>query len=192
MQRPKIISAFLLLASLGASLLLAQYHGPADQPASLVPNTVRMGGVFNSTLPSYAAGELGDLQIDSSGRLILAPQATDPCQSGTVAKSSVAISATADAQLVALTAGQSVYVCGFTLQSTAGTAPTARLIYGTGTVCATGTTGLTGVFGFTNNADSVTAGWGSTVAATAASNALCIDVGGTTPTIVGVLTYVKQ
>lgn len=47
-------------------------------------------------------------------------------------------------QLVALVAGAKVRICSYAIQgSTTSTATTLKLVYGTGTACATGTTSLT-------------------------------------------------
>ena len=115
----------------------------------------------------------------------------DPCQSSGIAKSSVVISATADAELVAFTTGQTVFACGWSL-TMGGTAPTYRFVYGTGTTCATGLIPLTGTYAPTVGSYNAMTGGGATIVAAAVSNALCIDVGGTTPDAQGVLTYVKQ
>ena len=116
----------------------------------------------------------------------------DPCLAPNVAKSNQAISVAAAgaAQLVALASSQSIYACSaaFTL---AGTAPTAIFQYGTGTNCATGTTNLTGTMAPTSGTE-LAMGWGGTVFKSAASNALCINLGGTSPSAQGVLTYVQQ
>lgn len=114
----------------------------------------------------------------------------DPCQAANVVKSSAVINVTTDAELVALTSGQTIYVCGYEM-TVGGTAPTYRFVYGTGTTCATGLTGLTGTYLPVVGADD-SYGPGSTVFATIASNALCMDTGGTSPSAQGVLTYVKQ
>lgn len=89
-------------------------------------------------------------------------------------------------ELVALTASQRVYVCGFTLDND--TATTAlQFVYGTGTACDTGETDLTGAM--TVAALTVPNG-GATHFATAAGNALCIELGAATQ-VNGYLTYVK-
>lgn len=115
---------------------------------------------------------------------------TDPCLDPKQAKSSVAINATASAQLVALSGSTVVYVCGWNYTS-AGTSPTTKFVYGTGTTCATGQVALTGTYAPTAGAQSI-GGWGGTVVQTAAGNALCVVVAGTSPSIQGVLTYVQK
>lgn len=40
-------------------------------------NPIKVGGKYNSTLPTYADGDRGNLQIDSRGRLIIALEAAD-------------------------------------------------------------------------------------------------------------------
>lgn len=115
----------------------------------------------------------------------------DPCGATGVAKSSVAIAATADAELVALSGSTVIYVCGFNFTLN-GTTPTARFQTGTGATCATGTVQETGVMAPTVGLNLLSAGGGYTVFSGAAGAALCINVGGTTPSAQGVLTYVQQ
>ena len=126
---------------------------------------------------------------ESSIRMHLA-SATDPCQSSAVAKSSVVLSVTTSAQVIALSGSTVIYVCGF-MATVGGVAPTYQFQYGTGSVCATGTTNLTGVF--LPVVGSVNVYLPSMTAfRTIAGQALCIATGGTTPSVQGVLTYVQQ
>ena len=76
-------------------------------------------------------------------------------------------------QLVALSSGKTIYVCGFVLFS-AGTT-NVKLNYGTGTACGTGTTALTPAFQFTAQTGAAYGSSEGYVAKTAASNALCIN-----------------
>lgn len=115
--------------------------------------------------------------------------AADPCQNPGVAKSSVAVTATG--QVIALSTGTKVYACTFA-GTFGGTNPTVKFQYGTGTNCGTGTTDLTGSFAPAPNGTVLELGYGGTLFSTAASNALCISLGGTSPTVAGVLTYVQQ
>ena len=64
----------------------------------------------------------------------------------TICNQSVALQMTTatTTQLVALVNGESVRICGYAIQgSTTSTATTLKLVYGTGTACASGTTALT-------------------------------------------------
>ncbi len=121
----------------------------------------------------------------------VSPATTDPCQSSAVAKTSAVINITASAQLVALSGTTTIYVCGVALTA-AGTSPTVQFEYGTGTVCATGLTTLTGTFAPTAGSYLSYGASTGTVFKSAAGNALCAAVGGTTPSIQGVVTYVRQ
>ncbi len=113
----------------------------------------------------------------------------DPCLVPGVAKSSATISLTATAQLVALVSGQTVYVCNASFTAATGTAATYQFQYGTGTNCGTGTTNLTGTM---IGGSPISLGWGGTSIKTGASNALCLALGGTTPSAQGVVTYIQQ
>ncbi len=71
--------------------------------------------------------------------------AVDPCRAQQ--KSYVSINQTANAQLLAGTASKKVYICS--LQVVVAAATSVALVEGTGTVCATGTSGVGGFGGAT-------------------------------------------
>jgi len=79
-------------------------------------------------------------------------------------------------QLVALSAGKKVYVCGYTIFS-AGTV-NVDLRYGTGTACATGGTKITPAFQLTAQTGVVEQSIYGNALATIASNELCINTSG--------------
>ena len=95
----------------------------------------------------------------------------------------VALSSAATTEMVALTTGNVIYVCEFsmTISQVVTTANTIKFVYGTGTACATGTTDLTGAYG----TGGITAGIPILVTGggfkTPVSNALCVTttIGGT-------------
>jgi hypothetical protein len=149
-------------------------------------------GQFNTTLPSVGSGTYAPIQADASGRTLVSTDGAvaDPCMAPGIAKSNFSVSVTADTELVALTSGQTIFLCGSSL-TLGGTAPTVAFVYGTGTTCGTGQTSLTGAINPTAGLI-LNLGWGGTVFSTAVSNALCILITGTTPTIRGQITYVKR
>lgn len=107
----------------------------------------------------------------------------------------IAQASAATTELVALTAGQNIYVCGFVVtQLGAAGPPTFKFVRGTGTNCGTGTADLTGVFNGSATAGAITTvAYGSGLGAVivgAAGNALCITSTTTSPQA-GVLTYAK-
>ena len=160
-----------------------QVQGPvADGAADTAASPVEIGGTDGTNIQT--------IKVTSTGAVEVSFSTVDPCQSSGTAKSSVAVSATADTELVAISGSTVVYVCGFSLNAAAGTAPSFRLTYGTGAVCATGTVGLTGVYLQSLNG-TASYGGGATIGKTIAGQALCIDVGGTTPDIRGIVTYVQ-
>jgi hypothetical protein len=119
---------------------------------------------------------------------------SDFCQGQNPAKSSVAISITSSGagehQLVAAVANQAIQVCSFTYDL-GGTSPTAQFDYGTqtSTPCDTGpAVHLTGAM--TNTSKQLNGPLDYFTVP--AGNQLCINLGGTTPTAVGVLTYVQK
>ena len=167
--------------------LFSPMSAPAQQPPSLIYGN--------------SSGTIVPVAVTSTGAVVLGAgtanvgtvnlSTTDPCMAPNVTKLAVVIAATADAELVALSGTELIYVCGWSV-TVAGTTPTYRLISGTGTTCATGTIGETGIYATLANAESDGPNYGGTVLAGAAGAALCIDVGGTSPSIQGVLSYVQQ
>lgn len=91
-------------------------------------------------------------------------------------------------QLVALVSGKTIYVCGFVIFS-AGTA-NVKLLYGTGTACATGSTNLTPAFQLTAQTGASYGNGEGIVVKTAASNALCINSSAAVA-VQGLVTYAQ-
>lgn len=116
---------------------------------------------------------------------------SDPCQNVTVPKSSVAIAVTSatTTQLVAVSTGKKIYVCGMHASLT-GTTPSILFEYGTSTNC-TGTHALTGAIQPTSGSMINLDGAGTQFAAIA-SNGLCVVTGGTVTFFEGYLDYVQQ
>jgi hypothetical protein len=79
-------------------------------------------------------------------------------------------------QLVALTSGKTIYVCGYSI--VAGGTVNVKLIYGTGSACATGTASMTPAYQLTAQAGIVDKSPFYSGLKTAASNALCINASG--------------
>lgn len=114
---------------------------------------------------------------------------TSLCQDPTLV-TSVVVNATAsgNTELVALTTNQTIYVCGYNFMSS-GTSDT-RLVYGTGSACATGETGLTGLYPLIAQTGIAVANAGAPQMKTAVSNALCIELSAAV-NVRGIVTYVK-
>lgn len=149
-------------------------------PTQLAGDAVVATYACSSTYPTAGTLTASFSSIDTTS--------LDPCF--VTAKQSVAISiagATAT-QLVALAAGKSVYVCGFT--ASVGATTTIQLQYGTGSVCASGTTQLTGVIAPSTGTVVSFAADGTEFTAPA-GNALCLTPTGTGG-VQGFLSYVQQ
>jgi hypothetical protein len=103
---------------------------------------------------------------------------------------SVAIdgAASGNTELVALTASETIYVCGYSVIA-AGTV-NFQLIYGTGTACATGETNLTGDYNLTAQAGIVDRSPFYYGMKGAVSNALCYELSGAVA-VDGVVYYTK-
>jgi len=93
---------------------------------------------------------------------------------------------TANNELVALVAGQRVYVCGFTLDNDTATTGL-QFVYGTGTACATDEVDITGIM---TVATLTYPNAGATQFQTAAGTALCLELS-TNTQVNGHLTYVQ-
>lgn len=76
-------------------------------------------------------------------------------------------------ELVALTSGRTIYVCGYTIM--AGGTVNVKLIYGTGTACATGSNNMTPAYQLTAQAGVSDQAVFSRGLKTASANALCIN-----------------
>ena len=72
---------------------------------------------------------------------------------------------------MALASGKAIYICGFAING--GGTTTAKLVAGTGTNCATGTTTLTPAFSLSTATTVAMGGGMGYVAKAAAGNALC-------------------
>jgi hypothetical protein len=83
-------------------------------------------------------------------------------------------STTGSTQLVALSSGKVIYVCGFSFY-VGGTATNVKLVYGTGTNCATGSTSMTPAYQIVANDGIVDNHTFGNSLKTAVSNALCIN-----------------
>lgn len=153
--------------------------------ALLVLAAVLPAAAQNRTYGSDAAG--GKAAIGATGNALKTVGFCD---------SSVAISqaSATTTELVALTAGQSIYVCGWDINVIgAAGPPTWKLVYGTGANCGTGTTDLGGL----HNSTTVTTAIEHFELASESyllkglvSNAVCITTTTTTPQR-GTLFYAK-
>lgn len=118
------------------------------------------------------------------------PNVGDPCRSVDTIKLSVVLNLSSTGGEVLPVSGNSrIYTCGF-VASVAGTTPSLKFRYGTGTACGTGSTDLTGVI--LPAAGTVLSYTPSATAFSApAGQALCVVLAGTSPSVQGVLTYVR-
>jgi hypothetical protein len=164
---------------------------PGTVPGTAPQYTEVAGGIFNSAAPSPSTGQTSPLQQDAAASLYVAfRSSTNGCASNNGAIASVPLNAstTSAVQLVALSAGKKIYVCAITVLG-GGTTPTFSLESGTGSNCATGNTVRLQPMAIPTAAPAQT--FPGTVLVTAAGEALCTHLGGTSPTAVGVLSYVQ-
>jgi hypothetical protein len=120
------------------------------------------------------------------GHQFVASICNDPTLTQSVAVSQSALNG--NAEVVGLTASQTIYVCGFSLMSSANA--NLRFVYGTGSACATGETAITGAYPLLANQGLVHANAGAIQFKTASANALCIETSAAA-NIAGIVTYAK-
>lgn len=167
------------LANTNTSANFNAAFGTAGTPDTQV---LSVQGIASSTpLRTTPTDTVGDPAVDNTANAIkvLNVDSAGTAISPGVACTDVAIIDTAAnglTQLVALTAGQTIYVCSFVL--TAEATVDARLVTGTGTACATGTTPITGNFAFSTTTGMLGVANGSglgMVTKGLVANALCVQ-----------------
>ena len=120
------------------------------------------------------------------------PIIPDPCRVPDILKlaTPLNVSGTTATELLPVVGSTGIAVCGFTA-SLAGTTPSLLVRYGTGTACATSPTNLTGTI-LPTSGQMINLENGGVIWRSPAGQALCVTLGGTTPSLQGVLTYVRQ
>jgi len=158
---------------------------------AIAPNLGAQANIPNVLVYGQNNGTIKAIATDSIGRLSAVVLASgDPCADPNRLKQSAVLNLTATAQVVPLSGGLVIYVCGWSATA-AGTAPSIQWEYGTGAVCATGTTVLTGTYLPTVGSFLSTATGEGSVFTAPIGTALCAVLAGTTPSFQGVLTYVQ-
>lgn len=143
--------------------------------------------VREDTPSSTAAnGDYIHQKANQHGHTFVAAICNDPTLTTSVAIAQTALNG--NAELVALTSGNVIYICGFSFMVSA--AANVRLVYGTGSACATGETGITGAYPMLANQGIAVGSAGAILGKTAASNALCIETSAAA-NVAGIVTYAK-
>ena len=179
-------------------------QGMVASGAADAGNPHKIGGVFNTTQPTVTNGQRVDAQMTSRGATIVAsgieglliktgdgtgtandathpiyvvPPGADPCDTSTV--TGIPINQTGNTQLVALSGSTKIYICDVLVVTP--DAESLNFVEGTGSVCGTGTAGVTGGstaatgMAFSANGGFVLGNGGRTVMSTAtAGDALCL------------------
>lgn len=137
-----------------------------------------------------SAGTTGDnatFNTDSLGRLWTRPG--NPCNDhARIQTAAISNSTSGNVEVVALNGSDLIYVCGYSLM--AGATTGVRFVYGTGTACATGETGLTGAWPFAANGGIQQPNTGAPQFVVPAGNAFCTENTGANA-IAGHVTYVR-
>lgn len=182
-----------------AALALAQGSTTSGQTGPLIQ------GAVTTSAPTYTTAQTSPLSLDTGGALRVnvvtgggtggtsstfgsafpgtgtaiganASGATGGLMAGVVQCDSTAIydaSTNGSTELKALTSGRSVYVCGYVIAA-AGTV-NVKLIYGTGTACATGSNNMTPAYQLIAQGGIADSGTFYRGLKTASANALCIN-----------------
>jgi len=134
-----------------------------------------------------------------SDTVVIYPIAADPCANPSAAKSSAIVSGVTQTTslVVALTAAKSMYICSLSTYQTGTTnnATSFTLVSGTTTTfpCDTGQVALTGAMGGTAAAgNTFVQGYGGTLWKVPSAKNLCTTQTGTSGTLTGTITYIKQ
>lgn len=125
------------------------------------------GHVATGAAPPAGAAYIGANTSGATGGLV---QGLIQCDSTAIYDAST----NGSTELVALTSGRTIYVCGYAF-SVGGTATNVKLIYGTGTACATGPNNMTPAYQIAANGGMVDRAAFAQGLKTASANALCIN-----------------
>jgi len=150
----RVALAGLILASMGvftpAQVNVSSPAAVKDQASSATGSAAPATAIYTGAVSS---GNLaGVVACDSSAQL--------------------AVSTATTTQIIALAAAKTIYVCGFVMNGAGAT--TAKLVYGTGTNCATGQVSLTPAFTLASGTNVASGGGLGYVMKTASANALCV------------------
>jgi hypothetical protein len=176
------------LSTLSAKLpsTAAMADDEANPTLSKVATYPKVWDSANSNWDRMTKADAGAGVTGSNTQRVVVASDSGVCNPKDTAQFPISVSASGNTELVALTAGQTIYICDVVLSAN-GTV-TATLIYGTGTACGTGETSmlpqdLTAQVGYTGSFGGRLKG--------AAANAVCIDLSGAVA-VKGVITYRKM
>jgi hypothetical protein len=162
--------------------------GTTTQPVSGTVTANAGTGNFATNLAQYNGSTVG-----ASNPEFVSPPICNP---NNIASAVYDASTSGATQLVALSSGKTIYVCGFQISTSQTTAVSVKLVYGTGTNCGTGSTAMTPAYPL--QAPSSTGPIGMVLAPahffgvkTAASNALCISTNAAA-SVQALVWYVQQ
>lgn len=148
---------------------LGQAVMASSSPVTIASNqsaNALWGHVATGSAPPSGSTYVGALTGGATGGLV---QGIIQCSNSVIYDAST----NGSTELVALSSGRSIYVCGYSIL--AGGTVNVKLIYGTGTACATGSNNMTPAFQLTAQVGLVDSSTFVRGLKTAASNALCIN-----------------
>jgi hypothetical protein len=145
----------------------------------------------NVTQFSGTAASMNTGASDGGTQRVTQAAGGNPCMNpaSTLSSKAGATSGTSATQIIALSSGQSIFICSANITGVSGTSPTFSLVYGTATNCASGQTTFLGAWTTTANA---VYPFVSPQFVVPASNAVCFKDGGTSPVQNYSITYVQQ
>lgn len=154
---------------------------PRVSVASDNSNAPGIGGSATGSAPPSAAQYMGANSGGATGGLLAG---VISCNSS----AAISTAASGSTEIVALTASQTIYICGYNWMAN-GTV-NVKLVYGTGASCATGPTDLTGAYNHTAQTGIAVTSPFWTGIKTASANALCINLSAAIQ-VSGVVMYTK-
>jgi len=176
----------------GTNLDLCRASTTTEVTEDLPETASAVGGYWFTVRRDTAAssaGTTGDNATANTNAFGALWTISDLC--GSDAVSSVAINATTsgNTELVALSGSTVIYVCGYNFMSSG--ASDVRLVRGTGAACATGETGLTGLYPLIAQTGISVPNGGAVQTKGTAGDAVCIESSAVV-NVRGVMTYVQR
>lgn len=175
--------------ALTALQLIDNIVGVEDVAETAGGGLAMAGAVVRSTAAgsSATAGDNATVNVDTLGRLWA--RDGNPCMDhARITTAAISNSTSGNVEVVGLNGSDLIYVCGYSL--VAGAATGVRFVYGTGTACATGEAGITGIWSFAANGGITQANAGAPQFVVPAGNAFCTENSGAN-SIQGHVTYVR-
>lgn len=165
----------------------AQWGGTTVVAAVTAGVAVTAPAIVVTNTPAYTLGQSVQVSANTAGQQIVTQ--ADCGDHGQVVTVAISTAGIGNTQLVALTAGQTIYICGIVVM--AGGTTNVTLSYGTGVQCQTGNVDLTGAMPLIAQVGWVEPNTGAMQYKAASGNAFCIENTAAVQ-VSGSLKYIKR